>query len=96
MEGNQQPSNVALRNKVERLIAQYEDVKQRNAQLSDELASLNEQLQEAHKQIVDLQNAYNSLKMARMMGVSEADKQLAFRRLTNMIKQIDTCINLLN
>ena len=61
-----------------------------------ELAKNLEELMEAHKEIVELRFSYSALKMARMVGFSEEDKKTAHRRIFRLVRDIDSCLELLN
>jgi len=44
----------------------------------------------------NLQSDYNSLKLARTFCQSEEDKKKFYRQFTNMITEIDKCLEMLN
>lgn len=82
--------------KLNKLIFRYENIEKKNEQLVEELARTREELMEAHKEIVELRSSYSALKMARMVGFSEEDKKSAHRRITRLVRDIDSCLELLN
>ncbi len=96
MENTPQQLTDEFRAKLERLIFLYENTKKRVETLEDELATANEKLMDAHKEIVELRADYKNLKMARMVGFTEEDKKKAYRRISNLVREIDTCLELLN
>lgn len=82
--------------KLNHLIFKYENLKSKNEQLVEELARAREELMQTHKEVVELRSNYSSLKMARMVGFSEEDKKKAHRRITRLVRDIDSCLELLN
>lgn len=82
--------------KLNRLIFLFETTKSRADKLQQELDEANGRLMDAHKEIVELRAKYENLKMARMVGFSEEDKKKAYRRVSNFVRKIDSCLELLN
>ncbi|MGN0186674.1 MAG: hypothetical protein ACI392_02885 [Paludibacteraceae bacterium] len=81
--------------KLEQLIFLYENTQKRVQTLEAQLAEAQDNLLIANKEIVELRANYNNLKMARMVGFSEADKKKAYRRISNFVQEIDKCLELL-
>lgn len=81
--------------KLERLIFLYENAQKRVQTLEAQLAETQDNLLMATKEIVELRANYNNLKMARMVGFSEADKKKAYRCISNFVQEIDNCLELL-
>lgn len=77
------------------LLQNYSRLKEENQRLSDELAQKKEELLDAHSQIVNLRSNYNSLKIAQSIGNTEEDKKKAYKRLTRLVRDVDTCLDLL-
>ncbi len=82
--------------KLQLLISGYEALEEKNAHLEEQLSITHDQLMESHKQVVELRASYEALKMARMIGFSEEDKKKAHRRISNLVREIDSCLALLN
>ena len=82
--------------KLNKLIFRYEDIEKKNERLEEELARTRDELMEAHKNVVELRSSYSALKMARMVGFSEEDKKQAHRRISGLVRDIDSCLDLLN
>lgn len=82
--------------KLNKLIFTYENLEKKNEHLEEELAHTRDELMDAHKEIVDLRSNYSALKMARMVGFSEEDKKIAHRRISGLVRDIDSCLELLN
>ena len=69
--------------RVRQMILQYKDMKKEN---SDLYAT----------QLTQARNDYNSLKMAKMIEISDADMEGAQKRLAKLIRDVNKCITLLS
>ena len=49
-----------------------------------------------NKKLVQAQNDYNSLKMAKMLEVTDGDLESAQKRLQRLIRDVNKCITLLS
>ena len=78
------------------MILQYEALKNEN----DELYALVEQREQEIKQLQEkLSQAeadYNSLKMAKMLEVTDGDMETAQKRVAKLIRDVNKCITLLS
>jgi len=77
------------------LLQNYSRLKEENSRLTAELAQKKEDLIEAHNQIVNLRSNYESLKIAKSFGSTEEDKKKAYKRLTALVRDVDTCLEML-
>lgn len=82
--------------RVRQMILQYEELKKENeelyamvGELEDEIKRLKESREQACKD-------YESLKMAKMMEISDGDIESAKRRLSGLIREVNKCITLLS
>lgn len=82
--------------RVRQMILQYEELKKENeglyamvGELEDEIKRLKESREQASKD-------YESLKMAKMMEISDGDIESAKRRLSGLIREVNKCITLLS
>ena len=82
--------------RVRQMILQYEELKKANeeryamvGELEDEIKRLKESREQASKD-------YESLKMAKMMEISDGDIESAKRRLSGLIREVNKCITLLS
>ena len=82
--------------RVRQMIFQYEALKKEN----DELYALVDQREQEIKQLQgELSQAeadYNSLKMAKMLEVTDGDMETAQKRVTKLIRDVNKCITLLS
>lgn len=81
---------------VRQMILQYEALKKEN----DDLYALVDQREQEIKQLQgELSQAeadYNSLKMAKMLEVTDADMETAQKRVAKLIRDVNKCITLLS
>ncbi len=82
--------------RVRQMILQYEALKKEN----DELYALVDQREQEIKQLqAELSQAeadYNSLKMAKMLEVTDGDMETAQKRVAKLIRDVNKCITLLS
>lgn len=82
--------------RVRQMILQYEALKKEN----DELYALVDQREQDIKQLQgELSQAeadYNSLKMAKMLEVTDGDMETAQKRVAKLIRDVNKCITLLS
>ena len=82
--------------RVRQMILQYEALKKEN----DELYALVDQREQVIKQLQgELSQAeadYNSLKMAKMLEVTDGDMETAQKRVAKLIRDVNKCITLLS
>ena len=82
--------------RVRQMILQYEAPKKEN----DELYALVDQREQEIKQLQgELSQAeadYNSLKMAKMLEVTDGDMETAQKRVAKLIRDVNKCITLLS
>ena len=82
--------------RVRQMILQYEALKKEN----DELYALVDQREQEIKQLQgELSQAeadYNSLKMAKMLEVTDGDMETAQKRVAKLIRDVKKCITLLS
>ena len=82
--------------RVRQMILQYEALKKEN----DELYALVDQREQEIKQLQgELSQAeadYNSLKMAKMLEVTDGDMEAAQKRMAKLIRDVNKCITLLS
>jgi hypothetical protein len=82
--------------RVRQMILQYKDVKDENSQLYAMVDDRDKLIEQMQKQITQLQNDYNGLKMAKMLEITDGDLEGAQKRVTRLIRDVNKCITLLN
>ena len=82
--------------RVRQMILQYNELKQQNAVLNATVNEQNNYIGRLEAQIVQLRNDYNSLKMARMLEITDGDMATVQKRIAKLIRDVDKCITLLS
>ena len=81
--------------RVRQMILQYHDVVKENGELYAMVDERDAKISKLEAQVRQLQNDYNSLKMARMLEVSDQDLDMAKKKVNKLIRDVDKCITLL-
>ena len=82
--------------RIQQLILQYKDIKKENAELYAMIEGQEEKIKTLEEHLSQAQNDYQSLKIARMIEVSDADVEKAQQRLAKLIRDVNKCITLLS
>ncbi|MBP3829085.1 MAG: hypothetical protein IJK15_02560 [Bacteroidaceae bacterium] len=77
------------------LILKYQQLKEDNEELLNDLVEKDKELQAVKEQNKTLQNNYNNLKMAKMLEVGDQDIAAARQRISRLVRDVDKCIALL-
>ena len=81
--------------RVRQMILQYKELKKENADLYSMVDEKDKQVENLKAQITQAQNDYNSLKMAKMLEITDGDMESAQKRLQKLIRDVNKCITLL-
>lgn len=82
--------------RVRQMILQYQSVTKQNEDLCRQVAELQERIAKLEVQLQQQRNDYESLKLARMVEITDGDMQSAQKRLAKLIRDVDKCITLVN
>lgn len=82
--------------RIQQLILQYKDIKKENAELYVMIEGQEEKIKTLEEHLSQAQNDYQSLKIARMIEVSDVDVEKAQQRLAKLIRDVNKCITLLS
>ena len=82
--------------RVRQMILQYKELKKENADLYSMVDEKDKQVEKLKAQITQAQNDYNSLKMAKMLEITDGDMESAQKRLQKLIRDVNKCITLLS
>ena len=85
-----------LREKISRLISLYQDLKLEKEKLVHEKMDLLEQIEILSKENEDFKHQYDTLKLAKTFAVNTGDSQQAKNKISQIVREIDKCIALLN
>lgn len=82
--------------RVRQMILQYQSVTKQNEDLCRQVAEQQERIAELEAQLQQQRNDYESLKLARMVEITDGDMLSAQKRLAKLIRDVDKCITLVN
>lgn len=82
--------------RVRQMILQYQSVTKQNEDLCRQVAEQQERIAKLEVQLQQQRNDYDSLKLARMVEITDGDMQSAQKRLAKLIRDVDKCITLVN
>ena len=82
--------------RVRQLILQYQELKDENKQLQQRMREQAQTIEELKARVTQADNDYNSLKMARMLEITDGNLDEAKERLSRMIRQVNRCIAILS
>ena len=82
--------------RVRQMILQYQELKKENGRLQALVGEQATEIEELKARITQADNDYNSLKMARMLEITDGNLEEAKERLAKMIRQVNKCIAILS
>ena len=82
--------------RMRQLILQYKDVKKENEELYAMVDTREQEIKQLRQQLQQSQDDYNSLKMAKMIEVTDGDIEASKKRIASLIREVDRCITLLS
>lgn len=82
--------------RVRQLILEFGKLKQENAELYEMVDERDAQIKALQEKLSQAEHDYNSLKMAKMMTVSDADMEATQKRVAKLIRDVNKCITLLS
>ena len=82
--------------RIRQMLLQYKELKKENAELYTMVDEREERIKTLNAKLAQAQNDYNSLKMAKMLEVTDGDVESAQKRLQRLIRDVNKCITLLS
>ena len=82
--------------RVRQMILQYEEVKKENTDLCELVGKRDKEIETLEAQLKQARNDYNSLKMAKMIEISDGDMENAQKRISKLIRDVNKCITLIS
>ena len=82
--------------RVRQLILEFGKLKQENAELYEMVDERDAQIKALQEKLSQAEHDYNSLKMAKMMTISDADMEATQKRVAKLIRDFNKCITLLS
>ena len=82
--------------RVRQMILQFQELKKENGRLQALVEEQATEIEELKARVTQADNDYNSLKMARMLEITDGNLDEAKERLSRMIRQVNWCIAILS
>ena len=82
--------------RVRQMILQYEEVKKENTDLCELVGKRDKEIEKLEAQLKQARNDYNSLKMAKMIEISDGDMENAQKRISKLIRDVNKYITLIS
>ena len=95
MNANEKALNT-FATRVRQMILQYEEIKKENNELYDLVDQREKEIAKLEAQLKQAQSDYNSLKMAKMIEISDGDMEGAQKRISKLIRDVNKCITLIS
>lgn len=78
------------------MILQYKDLKKENNELYAMVDERDKKIKDLQEKLSQAQENYKSLKMAKMLEVTDTDVEDAQKRIAKLIREVNKCITLLS
>lgn len=95
MNANEKTLNT-FATRVRQMILRFNDMKKENDDLYTMIDERDAEIKKLQKQLAQAQTDYNSLKMAKMIEITDGDMEGAQKRLSKLIRDVNKCITLLS
>ena len=95
MNANERALNT-FATRVRQMILQYEEMKKENNDLYELVDQREKEIEKLEAQLKQARTDYNSLKMAKMIEISDSDMENAQKRISKLIRDVNKCITLIS
>ena len=82
--------------RVRGLMLEYCKLQKENEQLKEIIEQGEEEIKQLKSEVRNSKNDYQTLKMAKLLEVTDGDVARARQRITNLVRQVNHCINMLD
>jgi chromosome segregation ATPase len=82
--------------RVRQMLLRFTEVKKENDDLYALVDERDQEIKRLTAQLKQAQNDYQSLKMAKMMEITDGDLEEASKRLSKLIRDVNKCITLVS
>ena len=82
--------------RVRQMILRFQELKKENSSLHAQLQKDQQEIKNLKSQLAQADTNYNSLKMAKMMQITDGDLEDAKARVQKMIRNVNKCIAILS
>lgn len=94
MSANEKTINT-FATRVRQMILKFEDIRHENAELYAMVDERDAKIKELEEKLTQAKHDYDSLKMAKMMTISDSDMEATQKRIAKLIRDVNKCITLL-
>ncbi|MBF1631509.1 MAG: hypothetical protein HXO51_01380 [Prevotella sp.] len=95
MDSNEKTLNT-FATRVRQMILQYAELKKENDELYTLVDQREKEIKQLREELSQAEADYNSLKMAKMLEVTDGDMEGAQKRVAKLIRDVNKCITLLS
>lgn len=95
MDSNEKTLNT-FATRVRQMILQYAELKKENDELYTLVDQREKEIKQLQEEFSQAEANYNSLKMAKMLEVTDGDMEGAQKRVAKLIRDVNKCITLLS
>lgn len=95
MDANEKTLNL-FTTRVRQMMLQYKELRQENNDLYQMVDERDKEIALLKAQLTQSQTDYQSLKMAKMLEITDGDMESAQKRLAKLIRNVNKCITLLS
>lgn len=95
MDSNEKTLNT-FATRVRQMILQYAELKKENDELYALVDQREKEIKQLQEELSQAEVDYNSLKMAKMLEVTDGDIEGAQKRVAKLIRDVNKCITLLS
>lgn len=82
--------------RVRQMILRFQELKKENQELYSLVEKKEQDIKELQSRLTQADNDYQSLKMARMLEITDGDLEGAKARVAKMIREVNKCITILS
>ena len=95
MSSNQE-TILAFETRVRQMILHFKQLKKENSELRAQIEQEKSEIADLQAKLTQANNNYNSLKMAKMMQITDGDLESAKASVQKMIRNVNKCIAILS
>ena len=95
MDSNEKTLNT-FATRVRQMILQYAELKKENDELYTLVDQREKEIKQLQEELSQAEANYNSLKVAKMLEVTDGDMEGAQKRVAKLIRDVNKCITLLS
>ena len=95
MDSNEKTLNT-FATRVRQMILRYAELKKENDELYTLVDQREKEIKQLQEELSQAEVDYNSLKMAKMLEVTDGDMEGAQKRVAKLIRDVNKCITLLS